>query len=174
MSADPEQAEVMAGQDFVAPADRFVVFRTGSQTLLSSLDSIDEITDMMSVSPVPGTQDWFLGLGTRKGNLLPISDFTAYLGVDEADGDIARRLLVVGQSGEYFGLSVDEVVGLVTKEDISPESTGAQDVRTEGSGLARLRPLLSGCGELRGEVTPMVDLTRLLEQQAFVSIEASA
>jgi len=156
-------------------AEQFVVFRIGDRTLLSTLDSIDEITDVMPINPVPATWHWFLGLGARNGQLLPVSDLTDYIGVEKSGDELSRRLLIVCQQNEFFGLAVDEVMGLITDDEMSvPDESGelTDAVGTESVSEidARLTPLLAGDRELRGLRAAMIDLPRLLEQPDFVSI----
>lgn len=91
-------------------------FSLGELHFLDNSNSLREVLDVPEITSVAGTADWFSGLATVQSEMLPVTDFRAWLGLPdqvrsqhsskmENDRDIAsvnrgsaRRLLVVEQS----------------------------------------------------------------------------
>jgi len=155
----------------------FMAFRVGRYTLLSSLDLIEEVVDIMPLSSVPGTQRWFLGLGASRGRLLPVSDLAGFAGVGVSHTLPHSRLLVVGRQQQSIGLSVDEVTGLVNADQVSTEDEHSSSsaikhpaTRCRVETAPRLAPLVTTDLLLDGEPALLVDLTRLFDQPEFIAI----
>jgi len=117
-SADPQQsAETFSEWSGIA-------FRVGSNWLLAPLDEVVEILDMPKLARVPLAQPWVRGIANIRGNLLPVVDFSGFLGGAETKTTEKTRVLVVDYDGIYSGLVVDEVFGL--KHFMESEHTDAE------------------------------------------------
>ena len=92
-------------------------FSVGELHFLDNSNSLLEVLDVPEVTPVAGTAAWFAGLATVKSEMLPVTDFSAWLALPAQAGDkennaarsdrsdiahsnrrAERRLLVVQQS----------------------------------------------------------------------------
>lgn len=89
-----------------------LALRVGSLHLLCGVSRVAEIADPGPVTAVVGTSDWFSGLASLRGNVLPVTDLAAFLDVREAAAGEHQRILVVRSDDEAYGLLVDEVLGL--------------------------------------------------------------
>ncbi len=65
-----------------------------------------EILIDASAVRVPNTHDWFHGVVSQRGNLLPIFDLAAWAGL-RVDPDRPRQVMVVGLPSRMFGLMSD-------------------------------------------------------------------
>jgi twitching motility protein PilI len=90
---------------------RGIGFRLGDVYLVSSISEVSEILRVPTLTSVPGTKAWMLGIANVRGNLMPIVHLRGLL-----EGEIYKhvdtaRVLSVKQAGGSVGLIVDEVLG---------------------------------------------------------------
>jgi twitching motility protein PilI len=95
---------------------RGIGFRVGSRLLLSGIDEINELLTVPTLTPVPGTQPWLLGVANVRGNLVPVVDMGRFLFGERTQSSDRSRLLVVRQGGVNVALLGDEVLGQRTVE----------------------------------------------------------
>lgn len=100
-----------------------IAFRVGGNWLLAPLDEVVEILDMPKLARVPLAQPWVRGIANIRGNLLPVVDFSGFLGGGVTRISEKTRVLVIDYDGVYSGLVVDEVCGL--KHFMESEHTDA-------------------------------------------------
>lgn len=124
-----ESCRICNKTDVKQPAETFsewsgVAFRVGNNSLLTPLDEVVEILDMPRLARVPLAQPWVRGIANIRGNLLPVVDFSGFLGGQVTSASEKTRVLVIDYSGIYSGLIVDEVYGL--KHFMETERTDAE------------------------------------------------
>ncbi|CAN5342203.1 chemotaxis protein CheW [soil metagenome] len=96
---------------------RGVGFRIGQRRLVSSFDEVLEILPLPPVTPVPGAQNWMLGVANVRGTLLPVVDLKLFLEGERTVIHEGQRVLVVRQSGGNVAVLIDELVGQRTFND---------------------------------------------------------
>lgn len=104
----------------------------GTRRWLLNLQEAGEIISVGAISPVPLTQDWFLGLSNVRGNLIGIIDFARYQGLPLSPINEESRIIAFSSALSFnCGLLVSRVMGL--------RSTTDMEVRTvpeEGDSVA--------------------------------------
>lgn len=90
---------------------RGIGFRVGTRHMVSSISEVNEILTFPSMTIVPGTRPWLLGVANVRGNLVPVVDLKNFLEGERTQLSDATRVLVVRQLGGSVGLLVDEVLG---------------------------------------------------------------
>jgi twitching motility protein PilI len=90
---------------------RGIGYRVGQRLFVSGIDEINELLAMPSLTTVPGTKPWLLGVANVRGNLVPVVDLARFLFSERTQHSERARLLVVKQSGGNVALLVDEVFG---------------------------------------------------------------
>jgi len=90
---------------------RGIGFRIGPRYLVSSINEVNEILTFPSLTLVPGTRTWLLGVANVRGNLVPVVDLRDFIGASHGPNTDTTRVLVVRQHGGSVGLMVDEVHG---------------------------------------------------------------
>ena len=90
---------------------RGIGFRVGSRLLASEIGEINELLALPTLTVVPRTRPWLLGVANVRGNLMPVVDFGRYLFDERTALTDRSRLLVVRQGGGSVALLVDEVYG---------------------------------------------------------------
>jgi twitching motility protein PilI len=109
---------------------RGIGFRVGSRYLVSSINEVNEILTYPSLTMVPGTRSWLLGVANVRGNLVPLIDLKQYLEGDRTQLTDSSRVLLVRQTGGSVGLLIDEVLGQRNfSEEQRSEATGEDDDR---------------------------------------------
>lgn len=88
-------------------------FRIGELNLLLSEETVCEIMDLPSISRVPNTARWLLGLVNRRGDVVPVFDLARLLLGFGVGNERGGKLLVIGQGDAAAGIVVD---GLPTLE----------------------------------------------------------
>lgn len=98
---------------------RVVTFRVGDERHAVPIRQVREITRCFGTTPVPRTNDYITGVGTLRGELVPVLCLATRLGM--APGPVTRnsRIVLVTLDENIFGLQVDSVDGVMA---IPPES----------------------------------------------------
>ena len=90
---------------------RGIGFRLGDIYLVSSIAEVNEILRVPTITNVPGTKAWMLGIANVRGNLLPIVHLRGLLEGETYKAVDSARVLSIKQAGGTIGLIVDEVLG---------------------------------------------------------------
>ena len=85
----------------------YVRLRRGAETYAMPVAFVTEITEFGMVAAVPGSGPETLGLRNLRGQVLPVVDLAAVLGIERAAAP--GRLLVAEAGGHRACLAVDEV-----------------------------------------------------------------
>jgi len=150
--------------------EQFITFRLADTVLVSPLSLIQEVTDPLPTTAIGGTHDWFQGLASKKGRLVPVSDLGDYAISKPSRFDDAAKWLIVTRDAETVGLIVDEVIGLTESSPTKPSADDVGELRD-----SPLEPLITGRVKLKNSeadsgTAAVVDLGRLLTQQRFIQV----
>lgn len=103
-----------------------VGFRVGKTRLVSAREEVREVLTWPGVTALPGAKPWMLGLANVRGQLLPVTDLSAFFGGEPIELGRSTRVLMVNHQDIPAGLLVDEVRGFrrfvaSEKAEILPE-----------------------------------------------------
>jgi purine-binding chemotaxis protein CheW len=98
-----------------------VRLRVGREEYALPVENVREVAELGELAPLPGTPPVVLGVRNLRGQILPVYDLAAVLGV-VGDGT-PRRLVVAENDGRQAGLAIDEVSDV----DVLPDPTGETD-----------------------------------------------
>jgi twitching motility protein PilI len=108
----------------------------GGRRWLLNLKQAGEIMTVGSITPVPLTRDWYLGLSNMRGNLIGIIDFACFqAGAPTVIDRDSRVIAFAPDLGFNCGLLVSRVLGLrnsnemILKNDELPADTAAWSAR---------------------------------------------
>jgi len=109
-----EQRLQTARVDLAAGSTQFwtgLGFRLGERWLVAPREEVREVIALPTLTRVPGSRPWLLGLANVRGGLLPVCDVHRLLG--EEHHTLARncRVLVYNSDRVPAGFLVDEVSG---------------------------------------------------------------
>ncbi len=109
---------------------RGIGFRLGNRVMVSSITEVNEILSFPSLTVVPGTRPWLLGVANVRGNLVPVVDLRAYVEGEKSVHNDRSRVLLVKQMGGTVGVVVDEILGQRSFNDSHLiEAMGEEDER---------------------------------------------
>jgi chemotaxis signal transduction protein len=135
----------------------------GSWALAFSFDWASQIVDEFELSPVPKAPLWLLGAANVDGNILPVVDLSAYLGLSTAASANKKRLLVGGMvSGSSAEGSADAIA--LAFEGL-PQQLGyeGRELTYANALPLRLRELCTGVGSnAAGHEFLEIDAKRLI------------
>jgi twitching motility protein PilI len=103
-----------------------VGFRVGKTRLVAAREEVREVLTWPGVTALPGAKPWMLGLANVRGQLLPVTDLSAFFGGEPTELGRSTRVLMVNHQDIPAGLLVDEVRGFrrfvaSEKAEILPE-----------------------------------------------------
>jgi twitching motility protein PilI len=85
----------------------------GSSRWLLDLTEASEIVSVGAITPVPLTQDWYLGLSNIRGNLISVIDFARFQGMPVSPLTQESRIIAFAPALSFnSGLLVSRVMGL--------------------------------------------------------------
>ncbi|MBE9549761.1 MAG: chemotaxis protein CheW [Proteobacteria bacterium] len=88
-----------------------VIFRAGGHRLICGIDEINEILDIPTLTPVPLSKPWLLGLANVRGHLVSVCDHMWFLTGIRSPITTHSRLLLTDIPGHPVALLVDEIFG---------------------------------------------------------------
>jgi chemotaxis signal transduction protein len=138
----------------------YVMFRLGQQTFALSLNEAREIVRLNGLEQLPGTKAPMAGVIVLRGNPLPVLDLRA-AGSSYETGDV----LVMDVAGDPVGVAVDEVLAVLSAEDL-PEAAEAP--------AKALPSYVIGIRRRAGVPVLLVNLQRMLDVTAQGWIQSLA
>ncbi len=100
----------------------------GAERFLLDLTQVGEIVPVPSITVVPLTQPWYLGLANVRGNLISVIDLARYqLGTDTTIGSDSRIITFANGLGFNCGLLVARVYGLRHAGGMEPAGERLRD-----------------------------------------------
>jgi purine-binding chemotaxis protein CheW len=89
-------------------------FLLGSEEYVVPVERIKEVLTPKEITPVPHTADYFLGVCSLRGTVMPVIDLNRRLGLAASVWDEKSRIIVVSLAqDDQVGLFVDRVRGVV-------------------------------------------------------------
>ena len=137
-------------------------FQVAGANWLVSLEEIDEVMPLPEIVATPGTTRWFRGMTNIRGNLYAVTDLSDFLeGTPTQETADSRLLLVHRKHGVNAALIIQRSLGL--------RQIGQFEKRDEP---AKWSCCANCYHESGGPDWVEIDLTRLLADPAFLSVEA--
>ncbi|MFC3110983.1 chemotaxis protein CheW [Undibacterium arcticum] len=100
----------------------------GQTRWLLDLKEASEIVSIGAITPVPLTQDWYLGLSNLRGNLISVVDFARFQGHSTTQIEQDSRIVAFAPALSFnCGLLVSRVMGLrnVADMELQPDQAAA-------------------------------------------------
>jgi purine-binding chemotaxis protein CheW len=95
--------------------------RAGGEHYALPIQQVLEATDVGDVTPVPGAPPEVLGVFNLRGQVLPVIDLRALLGLAEAASP--ERIVVAEQGDRRAGLAVEAIIAVDELPDASEAAT---------------------------------------------------
>jgi purine-binding chemotaxis protein CheW len=110
-----------------------ITFRVGEQLFCVDIMAVREIRGWSAPTPLPQSPSFVTGVINLRGQVLPIVDMAARLGLAPAEPTARHVIIVVAIAGRLVGVLVDAVCDIVTvapdalqtPPDLTGEAAGA-------------------------------------------------
>jgi purine-binding chemotaxis protein CheW len=143
-----------ANRDFVAGCELIIVDIAGQQFAIDIM-SVREIRGWSASTRLPHAPTHVLGMINLRGQVLPVVDFAARLGLGGTEPNAASVVIVSEIDGRLVGLLVDAVC----------------DILTLGEGMLQAAPDVGDAGVqefVRGVITAQDGIVTLLSLDAVI------
>jgi twitching motility protein PilI len=108
-----ERAKGLPQQELIQSFWEGVMFYIGNSRLVAPLSAVKEILNFPStLTQVPGTRPWMLGVANVRGTLIPVIDLQLFLIGRKTRRGRRSRVLVFGMGDSYTSVLVGEMVGM--------------------------------------------------------------
>jgi purine-binding chemotaxis protein CheW len=146
---------------------QLVVFRLGNESYGIDISCVQGIERMHPVTLVPRAPQWIEGVINLRGQITPVMNLRVRFGFERIEPTKETRIVVVQIKGQWVGLVVDRVTGVlrVTSEQIEPPSELVTSVE---SGY------LQGIAKLDDGLLILLDLDRVLNEQEAQELSQAA
>jgi chemotaxis signal transduction protein len=104
--------------------------RLGGESYAVAVEHVIEVSELGTLSPVPGAAGSVLGVRNLRGDVLPVFDLASVLGI--ASGNHPACLLVTECDGLRAGFAIDEVTDV---GGLPPVAEATQSELLEGAVL---------------------------------------
>ena len=160
--------EALAGEGGSAmPAEWVGVgFRIGEEQFVATRDQVREVLMLPdSITRVPGSQRWLLGIANLRGHLLPLIDVKLLLGSGRTTLRRSTRVISVNHREVPAGLVVEEVLGFRRFMDHEFSNAAPKTI-------VRCDNFLGGTYQRGDEPWPVFNLSDLVESKMFLQAAA--
>lgn len=141
-------------------------FKINQYDLLLALNVSTEVINHIDYAVVPQAKPWFMGVASRRGELMMLVDLNNYLFDTDPVYKFKNKRIIVTKIGPILlGLVVDQVVGIVSlyemhKEDLSPDNWDKS-----------LLPMVSNFYSSNDECYGLCDFSKLIESGKFSEMQ---
>jgi len=136
----------------------YVCFNLGDELYGQDICHINEITRIDTVTEMPGSPEYIMGVTNLRGKVVPVMDIRQRLGLEPIRLSGKSRLIVVEHDLSSLGLAVDLVhyVNQVPTSEIQPPPEQAKSERNR---------FLDGIIFHEGELLYLIDVLRIYEAE---------
>lgn len=134
----------------------------GGKRWLLNLQTAGEIVSVATITEVPLTQPWFLGLANIRGNLISVIDFACFQGQAPVSVDKDSRIVAFAPTLSFnSGLLVSRVLGLHNVAEMEAQ-TDVQDQAAPWSGKRYV--------DREAQVWTELDLSLMIQNPQFLHV----
>lgn len=139
-----------------------LAFRLGDQTFVAAREEVGEVLVYPdTITRIPGSKNWVIGLANVRGQLLPVIDLKVFLGGPVSRPGRETRIVCVNHRDVPAGLVVDEVMGF-------RRFPGDQRGQNVPEMVLRCERYLRGAFRHDFETWPVFDLAGLVQSPQFL------
>lgn len=124
------------------------------QRFVAPMEQVAELMRLPASTRLPGVKPFVVGIANVRGRLMAILDLATFFGAASTMPRIQRRVLAVDGNEQYFGLMVDESLGM----QHFPSHAYAEQVDDVDP---IFRPYINGGYRIAGTLWPVMSLRSL-------------
>jgi len=146
-----------------------VTFRLDRQVYALPIEPIQQIIEMVTITPVPQVRSSVEGVINYHGATVPVVNLREHLGIVKTPMRLHTPIMMVYVSGRLVGLIVDEVLAVLDVP--SNKIDRPQDILPEGLGKTSL---LGGLFYTGGNSILLLDIEHLFAPQEAIALAEAA
>ncbi len=154
-------------RDTTAMEGKYLTFTLGEEDFGIGILAIREIVGMMPVTTIPQTPEFVRGVINLRGQVIPVVDLRARLGMDAVDATERTCIIVVeiaaGVRNVQIGIIVDSVSKVlnIKADEVDDSSTFGAKLDTE---------YILGMAKMDGDVKILLDIDRVLSGEGVQQV----
>ena len=147
---------------------KYLTFTLENEEFGIGILTVKEIIGMMSITPIPKTPDWVLGVINLRGRVIPVVDLRLKFEMQSRPFDERTCIVVVevgsGKGILSIGLVVDAVneVANIRQDEVEPAPKFGTDLDTQ---------YILGMAKTGGQVKILLDIDRVLSGDELLLLE---
>ena len=146
-----------------------VIFRLNHVHYAIAIEPIQQIIEMVTITPVLKTEAWMEGIINYHGIPTPVINLRRHFGMDVVSYHWHTPIILVNLSDHQVGLIVDDVLDVLA---FSPEQIA--DPRSILPDSIPVTPLLKGIIQIEKNVVLFLDQAYLFDQTQVTALSAAA
>lgn len=169
MAKDEQQEDVLAEEnDEEVYENKFLMCKLGNEVYGIDISHVTDIIELQKITEVPDMPDYVKGVINLRGQVIPIIDLRLRFHMEPREYDDRTVITVVNIGGSSLGFIVDTAteVQSIPEKDIDPAPSF--------QGRAETRKYVAGLGKIGEQLTILLDVERLMEQEEVESIQDAA
>ncbi len=135
-----------------------VVFSLGNEEYGLPIESVQEITRLTEIHPIPKAPDYLKGLISIRGEAIPLIDMQERFSVKSQNG--LEYAIIIEINGSLIAFAVEEVKEVRTLENISPPP------------LLINSPFIGGIVNLPDRIIIQIYPERILEEEELTGLQS--
>lgn len=151
-----EENEILEIEDDTQKG-RYMTFQLGEKYYGIGISYVSEIIGLQTITKVPESEDYIIGLINLRGKILPVIDVRVRFKMEKKPYDDRTCIIVIDVNSTVIGLIVDTIaeVVVIADEDIIPPPTLTPGAEQSGK-------FVYGIGKVDNEVKMLLDLNKLI------------
>ena len=144
----------------VVPSGQLVTFTLDDVEFGMDIDRVQEITPRTTITPVPGSPSFVLGIVNLRGSIIPVLDSRLRFHLPPRPPTPRTRIIILDLAGQPTGLMVDSVSEVVKLDDFTLRETPplVAGVRSD---------YLAGMVTAANRLITLVNLDKILDSAEF-------
>ena len=135
---------------------QYIVLRFDSEQYGIDISYIDNIVRLQSITRVPHTQSYFLGIINLRGEIIPVMSMREKFELPYKENTSASRILIIKlDSNSKIGILVDEVKEVVTLSE--------DDIEKTVSEAGEIKSFITGVGKVNNTLISLLNIVGLIE-----------
>ena len=136
---------------------QYIVIRFNKEQFGISINYIQNIVRMTSITRVPNVPEYIKGVINLRGEIIPIMSLRIKLGLEPDELTSQTRIIIVSVDDNLIGLFVDEVMEVLVLED-------NQIDKQVKEGVDKKSKYISGVGKLKERLISLFNVEQIIAE----------
>lgn len=137
---------------------QWLTFVLGEEKYAMKVMKVQEVLRYVTIAPVPGADNFVLGIINLRGNVVTVIDARQKFGMPQIDITDFTRIIILEIEGQTVGVLVDSVSEVIDLKDRDIEST--PEAQNEETSI-----FIQGIAHKNNDLHILIDLDRLLSDE---------